>query len=195
MASGLLLAHLVAIFIAPWSSPEPSPAIAQILARNLEPYLVGAYLNHGYRFFAPDPGPSHILRYELTLTNGDQLVGQLPDTKRNRPRLLYHRFFMLTETMFSAWRNIEVIPSDAPISPERRQLIAERSQYNERLLAHLARGIANQLLIQEGATSVRLLLQEHMIPLPEDVAAGRPLNDPALYVTLIDLGQFEPVQE
>ena len=38
------------------------------------PYLEAAYLDHGYAFFAPDPGPSHLVRYELEFDDGGVIL-------------------------------------------------------------------------------------------------------------------------
>ena len=80
-ASVLIAAHLAAVVIAPWSSPPPAPLLAEQAARAISPYLAAGFLNHGYRFFAPDPGPSHLVRYELTRADGSVLEGKVPVTK------------------------------------------------------------------------------------------------------------------
>ena len=54
-------------------------------------------LANGYRFFAPEPGPSHLIRYEVTLPDGTRKEGFFPDRAHHQPRLLYHRYFMLSE--------------------------------------------------------------------------------------------------
>ncbi len=195
LASALLLAHLAAVVAAPWSSPPPAPLVAERISAWFAPYQVAAYLNHGYRFFAPDPGPSHIIRYALTLPDGQLETGRIPDPERHQPRLLYHRFFMMTESLFNAWSRIEEIPPDAPIPAADRQLIEHRNNFARGLVQQLSQGIAQQLLEQRGAKSVRLFLEEHSIPYPEDVQQGRRLDDPELYSELAELGQYERAQE
>ena len=98
--------HLLAVFLAPFtfaSTPapgmEPSPA-ALSLMRWFYPYIEGMFLQHGYAFFAPDPGPSHLFRVKLEYADGRPAeVLTFPDLKRHRPRLLYHRHFMLSERL------------------------------------------------------------------------------------------------
>ena len=51
----VLRLHLTAIVSAPASS-NGSP-LFESLVRFFRPYLEAAYLNHGYQFFAPEPGP------------------------------------------------------------------------------------------------------------------------------------------
>lgn len=108
LLSGLITFHLIAVFVGPMASsiltavgrlpaemrPEqpPLPWIHNVL----QPYLDVLYLNHGYGFFAPDPGPSHLIRYRLQYDDGRTERGQFPDTSI-WPRLRYHRHFMLAE--------------------------------------------------------------------------------------------------
>ena len=129
LVSALLLGHLAAIFIAPWSSPPPAPLLAQKAARLIEPYLTAAYLNHGYRFFAPDPGPSHLVRYSLTQADGTVLQGRIPDPQRDWPRLLYHRHFMITESLFNTLSRVEEIPDGAEVPAAERTLIENQNRY------------------------------------------------------------------
>lgn len=96
VVSVLLLLHLVAIFSAPASS-NGSP-LFQSFVWFFRPYLEAAYLNHGYQFFAPEPGPSHLIEYELEFDDGRPAeTGVFPDLSRYKPRLHYHRYFMMTE--------------------------------------------------------------------------------------------------
>jgi hypothetical protein len=62
---GLLL-HLTAVIMAPFAMP-PSSELVRDVADRLRPYIDSLYLDHGYRFFAPSPGPSHLVRYRLEL--------------------------------------------------------------------------------------------------------------------------------
>src|SRR5579871_4532118 len=74
-ASALLLFHLAALVVAP-CSVEPSSYLSVQTWRFFQPYLDAAYLNHGYHFFAPEPGPSHLVRYELELADGTIKTGR-----------------------------------------------------------------------------------------------------------------------
>src|SRR5688500_19151420 len=56
LASALIALHLLAVWVAPFAVPPSSP-FAQTVATAFRPYLEAAFLNHGYKFFAPDPGP------------------------------------------------------------------------------------------------------------------------------------------
>lgn len=99
--SVLAVIHLFAVFSAPWAMPEPSSQLARDVSSWTSPYTNALYMRHGYRFFAPDPGPSHLIIYEVTLPDGETVKGRFPDSKVHRPRLMYHRFFMISEHFWS----------------------------------------------------------------------------------------------
>lgn len=151
----LLAAHLMAVVVAPWSV-EPASLLSSYFWRAFQPYLQAAFLNHGYRFFAPEPGPSHLVRYELEWDDGTRVEGTFPNLEQHRPRLLYHRHFMLSEFLNSA-------PPDSEW---------ERSY---------AQSYAQHLLRMHGADRVTLYLRRHLIASPEDVLRGQRLDDPQLY--------------
>jgi hypothetical protein len=95
-----LLWHLAALFMAPLSVP-PSTQLAAVIAqgRPMQWYLDALHLNNGYHFFAPEPPPGFLIRYELVDTQGKTIVGEFPDNDKKEywPRLRYHRHFMLAD--------------------------------------------------------------------------------------------------
>lgn len=141
------------------------------------PYLRAGYLNHGYRFFAPNPGPSHLVRYEIELRSGGTIEGHFPDPEDQFPRLLYHRMFMISETAFNLAEPVREIPPAGALNE------LEQLEFDKQLAASdaLAKSIARQLLSQYDAHEVRLFLVTHEIPFPADVVAGQQLDDPSLY--------------
>ncbi len=162
--SVVLLLHITALWVGPFSVP-PTSVLADGLWRFFAPYLQAAYLNHGYHFFAPEPGPSHLVRYELAMRDGVRREGTFPNLKENWPRLLYHRHFMLTEFLNS-------------LPDEPRTL---REGY--------ARAYAQHLLKEHDARRVTLYLRRHYIPRPREVLEGMKLSNPALYEERL-LGSF-----
>jgi hypothetical protein len=64
--------------------------------RSFRPYLQLLYLNHGYKYFAPEPGPSTLLAYTMEFADASSRQETIPN-RDIHPRLLYHRHFMLTE--------------------------------------------------------------------------------------------------
>jgi len=131
-------------------------------------YLDGLYLNHGYHFFAPSPGPGHIIRYELFDDRGSVIgQGEFPNTKDQWPRLRYHRHFMLTEQA--------ELPSENAEDRQHWQRV-----YLESYARHLLR-------INPEAQSVRLRRIAHW-PIPRQFAAqGRKLTDPEGYETVMEI--------
>ena len=156
--SVLLILHLVAITSAPLAM-EPSSLLGQKLFGVFRPYLDLFYLNHGYHFFAPEPGPGHLIRYEIEMSDGHVMDGVFPDPDKQRPRLLYHRHFMLTE-----------FANRLAVDPGQQEAMDE-----------LARSFAEHLIHQNNGERATLYLQRHYIPTPEQVASGVPLNSPELY--------------
>lgn len=99
LLSAALAFHVFAVFIAPAAMPPVSPLL-QDGYRIARPYNEALYLNHGYHFFAPDPGASTLIAYEIPQPNDAPLVGRFPNLSI-KPRLLYHRYFMLAENLWA----------------------------------------------------------------------------------------------
>ena len=191
VVSCLLALHLAAVVSAPWAGPPPSPQLAREVQSLFRPYQILAYLNHGYRFFAPDPGPSHVVRYEIELPDGKRLQGRIPDPATDWPRLAYHRHFMLAETLFNCYTQIPQEAAPETLTAQQKQEWQQQASASRELVQRLAEAMAQQLLLQHGGRRVRLYLQEHLIPFPEDVEAGMRLDDPSLYQNVAEFGPFE----
>jgi hypothetical protein len=147
-----LLVHLASICVPP-ISVEPASLFSSYLWTGLQPYIQATFLDHGYRFFAPEPGPSHLVRYELTLPDGTQQEGIFPNLAEEWPRLLYHRHFMLSEFVNSL------------------------ASYREEAELSYAKSYAHHLLRKHGANQVTLYLRRHAIPTPEQILDGMQLSD------------------
>ena len=167
LASFAIVLHLIAIASAPLAV-APASLAGQTVAGWFQPYTDAAYLNHGYHFFAPEPGPSHLIRYEVEFADGRQQGGVFPDSERHWPRLNYHRHFMLTE-----------YANRLAVDPSRQES-----------LDTLSRSFARHLLDAHHAQRVRLFLRRHYIPSPEQVSAGLPLDAAELYAER-PLGTFD----
>jgi hypothetical protein len=165
LVSAAIVWHLTAILIGAWIASPPESPFAAFAARPFRPYIAVADLNHGYRFFAPNPGPSHLFRYQLTFDDGSTRDGYFPNREQHWPRLLYHRYFMLSENL-NVLRPDLPRPKEAPVS-DRAPLQGFRA---------LADSYAAQLLRSTGASRVDWQLVRHYQPPPGDVLAGRPLT-------------------
>jgi hypothetical protein len=192
-ASVLLALHVAAVFIAPWSMPPPASQLSNVCARCFRPYMLGTAQYNGYRFFAPNPGPSHVVRYELELENGDLRRGRFPDVKQHQPRLLYHRHFMIAERCHELSNRTSEPPAPPPEVPPRwrprvqaeydsqREAYAKITADEAARQEKLVRPIAARLLRQHNAKRIRLWSVEHAIPSPLQVVEGMPLDDEGLY--------------
>jgi hypothetical protein len=122
-------------------------------------------MNQASHFFAPDPGASTLVRYELLLPSGKKKSGFIPDKASMQPRLLYHRHFMLTEFLGSA----------EELDPELRPFVI--------------RAFARTLCQQHAAEEVTLYKVVHRLPSAQWVRSGFSLQDPRLYDETL-LGRF-----
>jgi hypothetical protein len=147
-----LVYHVSAIIIAP-ASVAPSSPLIQAVWRIFEPYLQLLFLNHGYHFFAPEPSESTLLAFAAERADGTVVTGRIP-SRSTRPRLLYHRHFMLTERM-----------RDAP----------------DELQNEWVGSYAEHICRKYGAARVSLTGQIHNLPTMEMVRAGTGLDDQASY--------------
>src|SRR5262249_4297291 len=143
-----LVFHVSAIIVAP-ASISPSSDLIRSAWNVFRPYLQFLYLNHGYHFFAPEPGERTLLAFVAERPDGSVLRARIPD-RRIVPRLLYHRHFMLTEHMIQS-------------PPELQQ------QWYGSYATHLCRA--------HGATRVSLTRQTHFLPTMEMVRDGVRLDD------------------
>ncbi len=157
--------HLVAVFCAP-ASVDPASRLTRQVWTFCSSYLRVTNLNHGYHFFAPEPGSSTTLEYVGLDQLGNRTFGRLPDKAKMQPRLLYHRHFMLTEFLGS-------VPSE---SRETRQAVLQ--------------AYAQQILSQNGFDSVELKLVRHRPSSRQEVLLGGELSDPNTF-TYEPLGTFK----
>lgn len=158
-----LVYHLAAIIIAPWSVP-PSSRIVRNAWRAVGPYVQLFFLNHGYHYFAPEPGNSTLVAYVLEMPDGKQVTGRIPNPDI-RPRLFYHRHFMLTESL----------GSEDALAPGVKE--------------KLVQAMAHELCREHGARRVTLSKLTHRLPSMERIRAGGTLDDPESY-TEEPLGTF-----
>jgi len=160
----LVMWHVAAVFLAPLSIAPSSPLALDIAQGTfMQNYLDALYLNHGYHFFAPDPGPGRLIHYWVYNERGDQIdEGEFPNRDLQWPRLLYHRYFMLAEQ------------GDAPIW---RPTEAESRHWRQAYLTAYAR----QLLREHDAAAVRVQRILHLQLSLEHALEGKTLTDPEDY--------------
>ncbi len=159
--SAWLVFHLAAVVVAP-AAVSPSSELIESTWKVFQPYLQLLNLNNGYHFFAPEPTDSTLLEYEAERADGTIVNGRIPN-RQTWPRLLHHRYFMLTEQMNSGPDELEQ---------------AWYQSYAEHVAA------------EWGARKVRLTRVNHLLPTMEAVRGGMTLEHPESYETE-PLGEFE----
>jgi hypothetical protein len=154
-ASLAIVAYFAAVIVPPLAGPPPASELALAALQPLRPLVGCLSLGHGYRFFAPNPGPGHSIRWTMTMADGSTRQGSLPDQQADWPRLLYHRRFMISEKIAAL-----VPPPDAPAEVQERS----RGDWQP-----LVKDVAGQLLRRHGGSQVTLQMTEHYLPTPEEV--------------------------
>jgi hypothetical protein len=152
--------HFAAV-IAAAGSVGPTSDLVLAGWRLFRPYLQFFYLNHGYNFFAPQPVPSTLLNFEAVRDDGSVVNGRIPD-RATQPRLLYHRYLLLTE-------HIGVAPPD--------------------LQPNWYKSYARHICRKYGATRVSLTRLTHFPPTMEMVRNGARLDESWSYEELF-VGDF-----
>ena len=170
--SVLLAIHLMALVAAPLAV-QPSSLLFGDIWTVFSPYLQATFINHGYHFFAPEPGPSHLIRYEVVREDGKRQEGSFPNLVQHQPRLLYHRHFMLTEFVNS---------SLGPVIQGAEEGEDGEPPIDIKQVPGWHRAYARHLLHKFDGERVTLTLVRHQIPRPNAVLVdGMTLTDPSLY--------------
>lgn len=185
-ASILILLHLLAVVGEPLrmfsQGRQPAAPDAQLVRGSLSPYIDFFYLHHGYFFFAPNPGPSHLIDIKLIDADGSQRHLRLPNHRAQWPRLLYHRHFMLSEFL-----NQLYTPPPAPAALE-GELPDRRVWQRDRMLFERVRtSMENHLAARYGAPRAEIQLMEHRLPSGDEVFKHKiALDSEQLYIPLPD---------
>ncbi|MEX2174066.1 MAG: hypothetical protein WD872_06870 [Pirellulaceae bacterium] len=188
LLSGLIAVHVAAVFWGPFAFAcnvgLSSSPLADPVARVLRPYTSAMFLDHGYFFFAPDPGPSHLVRYRLEFADGREPVeGVFPNLRQQWPRLSYHRHFMLSEALYNQFTPPTAPPKPTPppvtapaaekaryrIQTEDYRLAEARWRHQRNQYEALWQAFEEHLKHEHGATRVVLTRVEHRPALPGEV--------------------------
>ena len=151
----VLVVYLAAVIVPPLAGPPPASDLAMAALQPLRPLVGALFLGHGYRFFAPNPGPGHSIQWTMKMADGSTRQGSIPDREADWPRLLYHRRFMISEKIAS------FVPfPDAP---------ADVRQQSRGDWQPLVKDVAGHLLHRYGGAEVTLQMTEHYLPDPEEL--------------------------
>ena len=223
VTSCALLFYLAVLILGPLSNPVGSEHLTRPIAKNVGPIHRALFLGHGYRFFAPDPGPSHLVEFEITQKDGSVVTGRFPDrddADHSFPRLQYHRWFMLSETIWSEhWltlpesdflaeqKRLEQLATEKQIAGHhdiasriRRDISSQKKNYEttRKRIDDLVKAVAMNLMEMHDGKKIKLSVREREIPYPFEVQEGAQLDDERFLKPekLFVIGEFdlEPVQ-
>lgn len=216
LLSLLLAAHVLAVVTPPFGfacrsgpGPEGTSPIANLLSATFEPYYQAMYLDHGYFFFAPTVGPTHLVDYQVEFADGREPVkGRFPDLATERPRLLYHRHFMMAEALNNLY-----VPPTPPLEPSPPPLTASKddklrfqdiqrgyqvdlAEWKRRrpVYESMRQAFENHLQATYGGTKVTLTRVEHRQAVPFEVTdMHKRLDDPDSYQNLPETPPTRPL--
>lgn len=206
LVSFLVGFHLLAVFAEPFRffsrTPETfAAADAAVLRSTIGPYVDMMYLSHGYFFFAPNPGPAHLIECQISPETADQKVNLLlknevtrrtyPDRKEQWPRLLYHRHFMLSEFYNTLFAPTE-LEDPASLGPE----VITQWREDRKVYELLQESIKANLSQKYPVNRIVLKRIQHELPNPRLVFRDRwKLTDPRLYGELLEGPVQDPVED
>ena len=199
VASAIILAYLFVLIIGPLSNPIASQHLTAPIASAISPLHRGLFMGHGYRFFAPNPGDSHLVQYKITRSDGTQVQGNFPDRNTLWPRLLYHRWFMLSETIFAEHAQTPSPNEFNKLNEEKRarvellkkggrlelaneiegKRVLEEAEYKKTIqrIKALVRATGEFLLKRHDGEEIELSVVTRTIPFPAEVRQGADLDD------------------
>lgn len=187
--------HLLAVFLPPLLFQTQGMGGSPLIGTLHRPFLGYGqflYLDRGYAFFAPDPGPSRLIQVAVVSDDGSIEETTYPDRELQWPRLLYHRHFMLTEYLSESY--VEPGPPEILFETDPEEALwweRRRGRYE-----FLRQSMVDHLQTKHPGKRVALRRVVHYIPALEDFQAEPiALNDSRLYEPLLDQATYEVVEE
>ncbi len=177
-----LILHLICLVAEPlcyFSRSETRGISPEFLGvrRLFAPYVEVLYLDHGYFFFAPNPGPSHLIEYSIA---PQESVRRIPDRTRQWPRLLYHRYFMLSEFYDQSF-----VPSSISAEEQKDPAIAAQWRTERNRYEQIQASLRKSLEYSEGSPVSELVRKERLPPDEYQFFVEHwPIDDPRLLRTL-----------
>jgi hypothetical protein len=160
-AANLWVVFHFAAVLAAVNTVGPTSDLLLAAWQPFRPYLQALFLNHGYNFYAPQPAPSTLLAYQVQRGDGTTVRGRVLD-RSTKPRLLYHRYLLLTEHLVF-------------VSPDMQQ--------------YWYKSYARHLCRKYGGSRVSLTRLIHYPPTMEMVRNGATLDESFTYEEM-SVGEF-----
>jgi hypothetical protein len=205
--SALLLIHLLAVFLPPFQfacrvGNGSSSPVADEMVSWFRPYIAALYLDHGYFFFAPNPGPTHLVDYKVEFADGrEPVTGRFPDLAQHQPRLKYHRHFMIAEALNNQYEPPTPPPEPSPPALNAQQTDREKKIFAQRKEVHqlaltewqhrrkqyeaMTKSLEEHLVKTHGGTKATITRVEHRLLNPFEVSdLDMKPSDPSTYTNL-----------
>ncbi len=191
--SVVLLIHLWGVVGRPFEfatqGPFGSSPSASTFYSPVRAYSQFMYLDHGYAFFAPDPGPSHFIQAAITDDGGTRVEMKYPDLAEQRPRLLYHRHFMLAEFL----NDVHYPPGPPPAEIASDASAAAEWMRTRKRFDDVRDSILHHLRVEYPRCDVAIRRVEHRQPgLPEFFEGKVGTRDERLLRVLFDTFDGSP---
>jgi hypothetical protein len=183
----LIIGHVWAVVGRPiefaTQGPFGTSPSATLFRDPVRAYSQFVYLDHGYAFFAPDPGPSHLIGASVTARDGKTSDLLYPDLGNQWPRLMYHRHFMLAEFL----NNVYHPPGEPPENIAANPIAARDWRLSRRRYESVRDSIVGCLQKQNPDCNISVRRLEHRQPgLPEFFGDKIAIDDQRLVTTLLD---------
>ena len=188
LLSILLIGHLLAVVGPPlaYQARGPiglSPSVATVMSP-VESYGQALFLDRGYAFFAPDPTPSHLFQVAIKNDKGEVEQFLVPDRTQQKPRLAYHRHFMLSEYLTEIYQPPgpprELAKQEPDVAEQWRKARDHYMQVRQSIYQHVEAS-------NPGSEIIGLRRVEHLVPRWETYNLNPvPLDDKALYRIMFD---------
>jgi hypothetical protein len=183
LISVLVVAHFAAILTAVaavGSQTFPAPPLVLAAYRIVEPYLRLAYLNNGYRFFAPNPGPVSLLWFRARHADGTVRWTEWPGPPAGWRGIPYQRRLSLA---FLLQAHL------GPGGPDRRVTVPGPT--GRELMGAFVRFVARRAPAPVDRVDVYLVA--HRMRMPYETQMGWGPADLRLYPTILYLGGHDAV--
>ena len=177
VVSGLLVFHLAAILAGALAAP-PASILERRIAEFFSSYHQLIDQGYGYRYYAPEPGPTPVVTATIRFTDQrPEVTVRIPE-RGVSPRLRYQRQLALANHLATDFSNAK-----------RETGVGLNSHYARSYARHIAK-------LHPGSASITLYVQAHLIPDPGQVhdalLRGEPVNiDAEEYYTAPErIGEF-----
>jgi hypothetical protein len=201
---------LTAVGMVPAADGSTPWLASQLWTRVYSPYLQFTYLNNGYHFYSPEPGPTALFWFRVAYADGTARWVKITNAAEDPGPLTRRRLESLpagaSQTLPAppnlaelAARHSEAVRAQFggyPFIPGEPSLqYREPPLYVQRLLrgyiGYIARAYPHPTDPSQRVTGVKAYHVEYWFPSPEEMAEGIDPYDPTLYLAFY-LGDFEP---